>query len=114
MRADSLLHHGLLHGLQGNFCSSAWSASCPPSLALLSLGLFLALLSSLLSVPCSVPFLKYLSQVLCHVAHRAQLCPVVGLLELCPEQHLHPRARSHFLGIMAWIAGVRDVSMAWI
>jgi len=26
---DSLPHHGLLHGLQGNLCSGTWSTSCP-------------------------------------------------------------------------------------
>ena len=27
--SDSLPHHGLLHGLQRNLCSGAWSTSCP-------------------------------------------------------------------------------------
>ena len=27
LQGDNLLHHGLLHGLQGNLCSSAWSTS---------------------------------------------------------------------------------------
>ncbi|KAK4821964.1 hypothetical protein QYF61_004968 [Mycteria americana] len=31
LQGDSLPHHGLHHGLQGNLCSSAWSTSCPPS-----------------------------------------------------------------------------------
>ena len=29
LQGDSLSHHGLLHGLQGNLCSGAWSISCP-------------------------------------------------------------------------------------
>ncbi|KAK4826053.1 hypothetical protein QYF61_004168 [Mycteria americana] len=31
LQGDSLPHHGLHHGLQGNFCSGAWSTSSPPS-----------------------------------------------------------------------------------
>jgi len=39
---DSLPHHGLLHGLQGNLCSSAWSTSSPcSSLTLVFAELFL-------------------------------------------------------------------------
>jgi len=29
LQGQSLPHHGLLHGLQGNLCSSAWSTSSP-------------------------------------------------------------------------------------
>ena len=29
LQGDSLCHHGLLHGLQGNLCTSAWSTSSP-------------------------------------------------------------------------------------
>ena len=29
LQGDSLPHHGLRHGLQGNLCSGAWSASSP-------------------------------------------------------------------------------------
>jgi len=29
LQGHSLPHPGLLHGLQGNFCSGAWSTSCP-------------------------------------------------------------------------------------
>jgi len=29
LQRDSLPHHSLLHGLQGNLCSSAWSTSSP-------------------------------------------------------------------------------------
>ena len=42
LQGDSLPHHGLPHGLQGNLCSSAWSIFSPPSaLTWGSAGLFL-------------------------------------------------------------------------
>jgi len=39
LQGYNLLDHGLLHGLQGNLCSSTWSAASP-SLILVSAGLF--------------------------------------------------------------------------
>lgn len=42
VQGDNLLHHGLLHGLQGKFCTGTWSTSNPPSsLTFVSARLFL-------------------------------------------------------------------------
>jgi len=47
LQGDNLCYHGLLHRLQGNLYSGAWSTSSPPSsLNLVSAGLFLSHISS--------------------------------------------------------------------
>jgi len=57
LQEDNLLHHGLLHRLQGNLRSSTWSTSSPPSPP--------TLVSALLLFPCFS--CSSLSQLLCSV-----------------------------------------------
>lgn len=58
---DSVCHHGLLHGLQGIF-SSTWSiSSLPPSLTLVSAGLFFSLIFLAAAAQDFLAFLKHIS-----------------------------------------------------
>jgi len=52
LQGDSLLCHGLLHGLQGNLCSGAWSTSSPSFLTDLGVYRVVYLTSSHLTLCC--------------------------------------------------------------
>ena len=68
LQGDSLPHHGLPHGLQGNLCSAAWSTSSPPSsLTLVSAELLLSHILTPLSgcnCCCAVAFFPLLRYVI--------------------------------------------------
>ena len=74
LQGDSLPHHGLPHGLQGNLCSGAWSTSSPsffPDLGVCRVVPLTYSHSSLLTAVAqcfSPPFLNMLSQR--HYHHR--------------------------------------------
>jgi len=84
MQGDNLCHHGLLHGLQGNFCSSTWSTSSPSFS--FDLGVcrvvcltFFSLLSLTAAAQCFLPFFNYIFAEAQPGQLTAQLCPA-----LCP------------------------------
>jgi len=62
LQGDSLPHHGLLHGLQGNLCSSTWSTSSSSFFTDLGVCRIVSLTSSQSSLPCCsfFPLLKYI------------------------------------------------------
>jgi len=62
LQGDSLPHHGLLHGLQGNLCPSAWSTSSPSFFTVLGVCRAVSLTyshSSLYPAAVFSPLLKY-------------------------------------------------------
>lgn len=93
-----LLHNGLpcvsggqeilydfLQWLQRNFCSSAWNTCCPSFSFLDVCSIVPLIFSSLLpatAVQRFCPLLKVFSHLCHYLGQEAQLCPVVGLLEL--------------------------------
>ena len=67
LQGDSLLHHGLHHGLQGDLCSGAWSTSCPSfctDLGVCRVPYIFSLLSPAAKAPPTLffPFVTMLSQ----------------------------------------------------
>jgi len=71
---NSLPHQGLLHGLQGNLCSSTWSTSFPASaLTLASAELFLSHHLIPLS-SCKMPSSKFSSPFLTMLSQRRYHC----------------------------------------
>jgi len=85
LQGNSLPHHGLLHGLQGNLCSGAWSTSSPPSaLTLGSAGVFH--IFSILS-PATVAVAQQLFPLLKYVIPEA-LPPSLTGLALASSVHL--------------------------
>lgn len=78
LHGNNLLHLGPLHRLQGNLCFGCWSTSSPSFFFHIAVHSF-AFTPYCCAVLC--PFLNLFSQRCHHLHWRAQLCPMVSLLE---------------------------------